>query len=122
MTSSDLFHLALAEEWLKAQSTGAYSGSTIGRTFDQEGFVHCSFAHQVRSVADRYYRDHDDIILLRIDPAHLNSEVRIESSRPGSEQFPHVYGPIPLRAVVSADPIGSEPGGRLRLPDLAPDS
>jgi glutathione S-transferase len=113
-----LYHLALAEDWRRARSTGTYSGSTIGRTLDQEGFVHCSFAHQVRSVADRYYRNRADVVLLRIDPALLESEVRIEPAGSGPEGFPHVYGPIPVRAVVSADPVGLEPDGRLRLPDL----
>jgi glutathione S-transferase len=118
VASDDLFHLALAADWLQAQSTGEYSGSAIGRTLHGEGFVHCSFAEQVRSVADRYYRDHDDVILLRVDPALLTSEVRVEPAPGTSERYPHIYGPIPLTAVMRAEAVPLDPDGRLRLPDL----
>ena len=99
----DLFHLALAEDWQQARSAGTYTTSTIGRTLEQEGFIHCSYAHQVHGVAARFYRGRDDIILLTIDRDELDAEVRLEQVGEQGESYPHVYGPIPLRAVRHAE-------------------
>ena len=102
-----LFHVALAADW--AAATGSperrYEVSTIGRTLDEVGFVHCSFADQVAATAERFYRDRDDVLLLRIDPTRLDAVVRVENLEGGEEQFPHLYGPLPVDAVTAAEPL-----------------
>jgi len=108
-----LHHLALAEAWAHAQASGAYERSTIDRSLAEEGFVHCSFPEQVQGTADRYYRGRDDVVLLTIDPERLTSEVRVEPSPSTGEGYPHVYGPIDLRAVVSVVPVPLGDDGRL---------
>ncbi len=99
-----LYHLALAADWATASATGRYTASTRGRSLDEEGFIHCSFAHQVVATADRFYGDIDDVVLLRIDPDRLSSPVVVEDLASAGEAFPHVYGPIELVAVVDATP------------------
>ena len=65
-----LFHIARRRDWEAAQRVGAYRISTLDRTLEQEGFIHLSFARQVRGVADRFYAGVDDeLVLLSIDPA-----------------------------------------------------
>ena len=49
------------------------------------------------------------IVLLEIDPARLGSPV-VPEPVPGGELFPHVYGPIPIDAVVSATPWRRDDG------------
>lgn len=110
-----LFHLALGGEWAAAVDSGVYDRSTVGRSLAEEGFIHCSFAEQVRGTADRYYRGRHDVVLLRISPARLGREVRVEPV-PGGDRFPHVYGPIPVGAVERAEPLRVGPDGRLVLP------
>jgi uncharacterized protein (DUF952 family)/heme-degrading monooxygenase HmoA len=96
-----LVHLALADDWAAAKRAGTYTMSTRGVTLADEGFVHCSFDHQVLGVANRFYADLDELMVLRIDPAALDADVVVEPPFPGSiEHFPHVYGPIPVGAVV----------------------
>jgi glutathione S-transferase len=107
-------HLAVAVEWERARVDGAYRRSTIDTSLEEEGFIHCSFPEQVQATADLYYRGRDDIVLLRIDPDRLGVEVVVEEARSG-ERFPHVYGPIPVGAVTSADPVPMGPDGRLDL-------
>lgn len=107
-----LFHLALSPDWEAAQrSGGPYEVSTIGRTLAQVGFIHCSFTDQVRATAERFYAGRDDVVLLEIDPVAVAPILRIESAVGGREgegghvdQFPHLYGPLPLDAVISAEP------------------
>jgi anti-anti-sigma factor len=101
----DFFHIALAADWAAAQSAGEYTMSTRGRTLAEEGFIHCSFADQVDATAARFYADVDDAVVLRIDPRRLTARVEVEDLYGTGERFPHVYGPIPVTAVVDAQPL-----------------
>jgi uncharacterized protein (DUF952 family) len=115
-SESPLFHLAVAAEWRRAEDEGApYRRSTIETSLEEAGFIHCSFAHQVQGTADRFYRGRDDIVLLVIDPARVGSEVRVEG---GGEQFPHIYGPLPLDAVIETLPVPVDQDGRLLITSL----
>jgi glutathione S-transferase len=104
-----IYHIASAGDWERARSAGEYRVSTRGRSLEEEGFIHCSRAHQIAAVADRFYRGVDDLVLLTIDERLVRSEVRYESVPGGDETFPHIYGPLDVDAVVSAEPFA--PGG-----------
>ena len=99
-----IYHAALPADWLAAQAVGSYRISTRGRSLDDEGFIHASHAGQVERVANAYYTDVDELTLLAIDPEALGAPVIDESPTgdPDDERFPHIYGPIPVDAVVSA--------------------
>jgi anti-anti-sigma factor len=101
----EFFHIALAADWAAAQAAGEYTMSTRGRTLAEEGFIHCSFADQVDATAARFYADVDDVVVLRIDPRRLTSRVVVEDLYGTGERFPHVYGPIPVTAVVDVQPL-----------------
>jgi glutathione S-transferase len=68
-----IFHLALPGDWQAALRTGRYEISTRGRTLAEEGFVHCSFEHQVAGTAERFYADADGLILFRLDLGAIRS-------------------------------------------------
>jgi uncharacterized protein (DUF952 family) len=70
-----------------------------------EGFIHCSYRHQVAWAANRFYADAADLIVLEIDPTKLASPLRVEPAA-GGEQFPHIHGPLNRAAVVAERPIG----------------
>ena len=104
--ATSLYHLALPGDWAAAQAAGEYTTSTRGRSLAEEGFIHCSFHRQVAATAARFYADVDDVVLLRIDPARLGVPVVVEDLFDTGEAFPHVYGPIPLGAVVEVRRLG----------------
>jgi glutathione S-transferase len=115
-----IFHLATAQAWAEAFTTGEYRESTLNATLEQVGYIHASYAHQVRSVADAFYRDRSDVVLLVIDPQRVGAEIRVEDGGQG-ELFPHIYGALPVAAVVAAPSVGQLPDGLLDLdPLLAP--
>ena len=96
-----IFHISTAPEWKAAEAAGEYRAPSL----DTEGFIHCSLPTQVCHVADWYYRDIDDLVLLCVDPAELTSELRWEPSTDTfAGDFPHVYGPITAAAVVRVVP------------------
>ncbi len=60
------------------------------------------------------------MVLLVLDPARVGAEVRVEDLVGAGEAFPHVYGPIPLGAVVGVSPVPLGSDGRLELDGLLP--
>jgi len=95
-----ILHLAIPGDWNAARDSGEYRISTRGLDLDEVGFVHCSTPDQMEFVANTFYDDLDELIVLTIDPDSVGSPVRWEPPVPGSEElFPHVYGPLPLDAI-----------------------
>ena len=99
-----LFHLALPEDWAAAFAAGEYVMSTRGLTLDEVGFIHCSTRDQTEATANRFYADLDQLVLLTVDATLVPSEILWEPPAPGlDELFPHIYGPLPIAAVNTAD-------------------
>jgi glutathione S-transferase len=98
-----IFHIASLDDWQQAQESDAYTTSTRGVTLEEEGYIHASRADQWEAVRSRFYADVEEpLVLLEIDTALLEVPVVEEVPAPGmTETFPHVYGPIPPRAVVA---------------------
>ncbi|HUP76024.1 MAG TPA: DUF952 domain-containing protein [Acidimicrobiales bacterium] len=111
-----IYHLALESDWTHAQAgAGEYRVSTIGRQLDEVGFIHCSFDHQVQKVADAFYRDRTDVVLLSIDESKLTSPIRHENAEGGTDVFPHIHGPLNVGAVTSIRPLGLARDGKLSI-------
>ena len=108
-----IFHITTATEWAAARADGLYRAPSL----DTEGFIHCSLPTQVNHVADWFYRDVSDLVLLCIEPGRLTSELRWEPSADAfAGEFPHVYGPIAIEAVVLTVPWARGADGFV-LPD-----
>ncbi len=98
-----IHHLAEPAHWDAALASGRYTRSTLGRSLEEEGFIHCSTAAQVAGVLGRYYAGYvGDLLLLTIDPELLEAPLRWNVANPATgESFPHVYGPLNTSAVVA---------------------
>ena len=101
-----LFHLALKGDWEQARETGTYQWSTRGMRLVEVGFIHCSWQEQVAKTFERFYADAGDVLLLEIDPTRLTAPLRADAI-PTGELFPHLYGPLPIEAVRTFTPYGS---------------
>lgn len=98
-----LVHICGAEEWRSAQDDGELRPDSLA----SHGFVHLSTPEQVHLPANRLYAGRSDLVLLRVDPARLSSPIRWEPgvpSDPDAMVFPHLYGPLPTKAVISVTP------------------
>ncbi|MFE2641953.1 DUF952 domain-containing protein [Streptomyces nigra] len=101
-----ILHLTERSLWEAARERGAYEISTRGRTLQEEGFIHCSTRAQLPKVAGFLYGTYDgpdDLVVLVVDPERLDVPLRYEVVEPGGEEFPHVYGPLPVGAVVDVE-------------------
>lgn len=93
-----IYHIVLPETWESVKDDPTYSAESL----ETEGFIHCSYENQLDGVIGRYYADASDLVILEIDPARLESKLISEPST-GGEDYPHIYGPINLDAVISAE-------------------
>lgn len=96
-----IFHLALPPDWAAAFESGEYTTSTRGQTLADVGFIHASTQAQMEATANRFYADVDELVVLTIDPLRVEVPIVWEPPAPGvDELFPHIYGPLPIAAVV----------------------
>jgi uncharacterized protein (DUF952 family) len=100
-----VYHLVRRPRW-EAQPEQDYRADSL----DSEGFIHCSYAHQVARSANRFYADVEDLLVLEIDLNRLVSPLRAEPAGSG-EVFPHIHGPINRAAVVNVRPLSRADGG-----------
>ena len=108
--SGVLVHLCSNDEWKAAQRGGALRPESL----ETVGFVHLSTPEQVHLPANRLYAGRTDLVLLRIDPARLSSPVRWEPGDPTDPDgvvFPHLYGELPVQAVINVTPYLPDEAG-----------
>jgi uncharacterized protein (DUF952 family) len=110
-----IFKIVAADEWRMAEKTGVYDGAAIDRA---DGFIHFSTAEQAEETAARHFAGRDGLLLAAVDPSALGDSVKWEPSR-GGALFPHLYGPLPLSAVLWARPLPLGPDGRHVFGNLA---
>lgn len=102
MTS--IFHIATAADWSHAQETGSYTTSTLGRSLEDEGFIHASHDHQVQGTLEAFYAGvAEPLLLLEIDVDRLGVPIIEEDG------FPHLYRPLDPTAVVRTTPLAPPP-------------
>ena len=105
-----LVHLCGGRDWDTALASGAVCPESL-RTV---GFVHLSTPQQVHLPANRLYRGRTDLMLLQVDPAKVAAPVRWEPGVPGDPEsmlFPHLYGPLPVAAVLGVSAYRPGPDG-----------
>src|SRR5512146_1618606 len=101
----------MAADWERALADGEYTMSTRGVTVAEQGFIHASTASQVSGVANSFYQDAPDLLLLVIDAERLTAPLRYDEVPGAAEPFPHIYGPLNPDAVIQALPFPPGPDG-----------
>jgi uncharacterized protein (DUF952 family) len=106
-----IFHITQRQQWEQAKNIGTYRGDTL----DTEGFIHCSKATQIIKVANTFFSNQKELVLLFIEPDRVQPEIRYEAAEIG-ELFPHIYGELNIDSVYKV--IDFEPGedGLFELP------
>ena len=91
-----IYHICRKDEWFSAKTVGIYNGSSQDK---RDGFIHFSSFNQLEKSAAKHRAGQDGLVLLTVDTNLLGELLKWEPSREG-KLFPHLYGNLPLVAVV----------------------
>jgi uncharacterized protein (DUF952 family) len=111
-----IYKICPASLWREAESAGRFGGAPVDA---RDGFIHLSTATQVGETAAKYFAGATDLVLVAVDAGALDGALRWEPSR-GGDLFPHLYGALPLTAVLWVRPLPCGADGRHEFPELAP--
>lgn len=112
MIEREIFHMCREGEWLKAKAEGTYRGSSQDAA---DGFIHFSTRTQVVESAAKHRAGQAGILLLTVDALALGDALKWEPSRKG-QLFPHLYGALPIDAVIRVVPLSLGADGRHVFP------
>ena len=111
-----IYKIVTAKLWQDAIGIGSLQGAPVDLT---DGYIHLSTFEQVRETARKHFSGQSDLILVAVDEDALGNALKYEPSR-GGDLFPHLYGPLPVSAVVWAKPLQLDASGSHRFPDEVP--
>lgn len=108
-TAEPVYHYTTAADWQRSIVAGEHRVSGRGMTLSEEGFIHLCDAGQREGVWQRFWSGIDEpVVLLTVDEQRLAAPVVRENAHGGADLFPHLYGPMPVSAVLSVDPVDAE--------------
>lgn len=105
-------HITTAAAWEAAQETGHYTADSLA----SEGFIHCSTIDQLLGTANGIFRGQPNLLVLGIDEALVTAAIIYEDCYETGQQFPHIYGPLPVVAVIHVFDFPCDADGFFHLP------
>jgi len=118
MAQLRIYHICRREEWESALLAGTYAGSSQDKS---DGFIHFSTATQIHDSARKHRAGQAGLVLLTVDAPTLGAALKWEPSR-GGQLFPHLYGALPLAAVLRVDDLSLGQDGVHVFPALEGES
>jgi uncharacterized protein (DUF952 family) len=108
-----VYKIMSAAELARMRDDGAFRGSPADIA---DGYIHLSCRSQLAGTLNKHYGGVDGLMLVAVDLSRLGDTVRWEPARDG-QSFPHIYGRLPVEAVVSVAPVERTADGTVRLPE-----
>jgi uncharacterized protein (DUF952 family) len=105
------YKVLTADEMAVLEHDGSFAGSADDR---RDGYIHLSTAAQLEGTLEKHFVGQKELHLAAVDLDALADAVRWEPARDG--EFPHIYGPLPLDAVIAYGPLERDDNGGARLP------
>ena len=112
MSDQIVYKVLSASELQQMQRDDVFHGSPADIA---DGYIHLSCASQVAATLDKHFSGVDGLVLAAVDLSRLGDTVRWEPSR-GGQLFPHIYGLLPVGAVVSVVALERTPNGAVKSP------
>jgi uncharacterized protein (DUF952 family) len=111
---SEIYKILRVPEWEAIGEAEEFAGSPDDL---RDGFIHFSTAGQLRDTAEKHFASEDYLVLLAVDADALGEKLKWEASR-GGALFPHLYGPLPMNAVLRLASVQRDEDGE---PDFPPE-
>jgi uncharacterized protein (DUF952 family) len=109
-----IYKIATTADWQAAKRAGWFEGSAHDKA---DGFIHFSTATQLKETLALYYAGVDGILLVAVDTAPLGA-LKWEHAPSRGEDFPHLYGALPLSAVRWTHMLTRDAQGSAVIPDM----
>lgn len=106
-----ILHITKRQQWEDAKILGSYRADSL----EGEDFIHCSKSTQILKVAQRFFNNQKELVLLFIDSEKVQAEIRYEEAEIG-ELFPHIYGELNIDAVYKVIDVEAGEDGLFELP------
>lgn len=91
------YKILTRDQWDAFRTDGVFSGAPVDLA---DGYIHLSTKAQTAETVAKHFAGQDDLILAMVDLAALGDKLKWEVSR-GGQLFPHLYGELPMSAVVT---------------------
>lgn len=108
MSMTFLFHLSDAQD---------FHINLTPASLEAEGFVHLSSADQVLRTAQRWFAHTDQIKLVLLSEKELGTDLVWEDTHGHGEEFPHLYAPIPAKAIAGIICLNRDTDGQFKWPE-----
>jgi uncharacterized protein (DUF952 family) len=106
------YKVMLTTEMEQMRRDGLFRGSSADIA---GGYIHLSCGSQLIATLDKHYCGVSGLMLAAVDLSRLGNAVRWEPSRSG-QLFPHIYGVLPIHALISVAPLVRTLDGAVKLP------
>jgi len=110
---SIVYKICSRTQWRDAERAGRFTGAAVDLA---DGYIHFSTADQARETAAKHFAGQDDLVLVAVDAAGLGDQLKWEASR-GGALFPHLYGDLPLSAVLKVTALPLDDHGHHVFPE-----
>ena len=90
------FKIFTAAQWAQFEADGVFHGAPVDLA---DGYIHLSAKDQLQGTLDKHFAGQDGLVIAEVDLAYLGETIRWDEAR-GGALFPHIYGPLPMGAIV----------------------
>lgn len=106
------YKVLTGEQMAELEGMGVFEGAPVDKA---DGYIHLSTAEQLDETVAKHFAGQEDLHVAAVDLAALGEAIKWEPSR-GGALFPHIYGVLPLSAVIAYSPLERDAAGKVRLP------
>ena len=108
-----IYKICQISEWYNAKKKGKFTGT---KKDIEDGFIHFSKKKQVQPTLEKYFINSDNLVLLKVSTAKLDSLVYEKSSN--DNLFPHLYSHLPIKHIKRIFKIILLKNGSHKLPSV----
>tara|TARA_B100000674_G_scaffold248634_1_gene204956 strand:+ start:321 stop:692 length:372 start_codon:yes stop_codon:yes gene_type:complete len=108
-----IFKIMDKDEWQKAKQRGVYDGSYKDK---KDGYIHFSEEDQVPETLKKYYKNKENLILLKVNAFKLDHLLWEQASN--GDMYPHLYSLLDVKNVEDEFELSLDDDGTHRLPEI----
>lgn len=106
------YKVLTTDEMAALEQDGSFAGSLVDL---EDGYIHLSTFEQLTATVDKHFNGQDRLHVVAVDLGAFGDTLKWEVAR-GGAAFPHLYGALPLSAVVAYGPLERDHDGAVRKP------